>query len=88
MSGSASEAHVPARDPAVRADSMAGTSGDAVMPGATAGAVQAGPPARGDAGPVLPRRIAITVHTVPAGTIWPPADPELLRRVLDGLRQL
>jgi hypothetical protein len=92
MSGNASTAHVP-RGQAARADSMAGSSGDAVRPGATTGTVQtgpsaAGPSACGDARPVLPRRVAFALHVVPARTIRPPADPALLRRVLDGLKQL
>jgi hypothetical protein len=67
---------------------MADASGDAVRPGATVGTAQAGPPACGDAGPVLPRRIAVTLHMLPARTIRSAADPALLRRVLDGLKQL
>jgi hypothetical protein len=67
---------------------MADASGDAVKPGATVGTALAGPPTCGDVGPVLARRIAVTLYPLSARTIRPPADPALLRRVLDGLKQL
>ena len=63
-----------------------------VESGGNASATQPGSPPCSDVGavvPPLPRRIrGALLSARPAGTIWPPVEPELLRRVLDGLRQL
>jgi anti-sigma regulatory factor (Ser/Thr protein kinase) len=63
-----------------------------VESGGNASATQPGPPPISDIGAVLPplprRNRGTLLAAVPAGTIWPPVEPELLRRVLDGLMQL
>ncbi len=92
MSDGASEAHVTSRKPAAKADNMAGSPGEAVTPAVAPGTARAGPPPCGGAGPAvppLPRRAGgISLPAMPATTIRPVADPALLRRVLDGLKQL
>ena len=63
-----------------------------VEPGENAGTAQAGSPLHNGtsaAAPALPRRNAgILIPAPPAGAICPPVEPELLRRVLDGLKKL
>ncbi len=63
-----------------------------VESGGNASATQPGPPPRSDISaviPPLPRRNRVTlVAAMPVGTICPPVGLELLRRVLDGLKQL
>jgi anti-sigma regulatory factor (Ser/Thr protein kinase) len=63
-----------------------------VESGGNASAAQPGPPPCSDISavvPPLPRRNRGTLlSAMPASTIWPPVEPELLRRVLAGLRQL
>jgi hypothetical protein len=71
---------------------MASPSSEAVTPGGNAVAAQNEPPPAGDAGPAalaLPQRVAGTpLPATPARTTQPPPDPEILRRVLDGLKRL
>jgi len=92
MSGSASEAHATPRKPAAKPGSMASSRGVAATPGGNAGTARAGTPLRDDPGPTtsaLPRRAGRnSLPAMPARTIQPPVSPELLRRVLDGLKQL
>jgi hypothetical protein len=63
-----------------------------VEPGENAGTSQAGPPLRNGtsaAAPALPRRnVGILLPATPASAICPPVEPELLRRILDGLKKL
>jgi hypothetical protein len=77
---------------AAKPDKMASSSGEAAEPGGNASTAQGVPSLRGTAGlaSALPRRIGgIRLPAAPpTRTIQPPAGPDLLRRVLDGLKQL
>jgi len=92
MTGSASAKSGQLTESAAKPDKMASSSGEAAESGENAGTTQAVPSLRGAAGltPALPRRIGgIPLPAAPpTRTIQPPADLELLRRVLDGLKQL
>jgi len=71
---------------------MTSPSSEAITPGENTVTAQADPPARGDpapAAPPLPQRIGgVPLQATPARTIYPPADLDLLRRVLDSLKRL
>lgn len=92
MSDSASAAQITPRKPAAKPDSMASSPGEAATPGGNAGTARAAPPLRDDSGPAapaLPQRTGRnSFPAMPARTTQPPVSPELLRRVLDGLKQL
>ena len=63
-----------------------------MTPGENAITAQADPPTCGDlvpAAPPLPQRVGgSTLLVTPAGATQPPADLDLLRRVLGGLKRL
>ena len=63
-----------------------------VEPGENAGTAQAGSPLHNGASPAVPalprRNAGILIPAPPASAICPPVEPELLRRVLDGLKKL
>jgi hypothetical protein len=71
---------------------MTSSPSEAVTPDGNAVTAQTYPPTYGDAGPApqaLPQRIGgILLSATPVRTTQPLADPNLLCRVLDGLKQL
>jgi len=71
---------------------MTSPSSDATILGENAVTAQADPPPRGDptpAAPTLPQRTGgIQLQATPARVVHPLTDLDLLRRVLDGLKQL
>jgi hypothetical protein len=92
MSGRPSAESGHTTEPEAKQAKMASSSGEAAEPGGNAGTAQAAPLLRAAAAlePALPRRAAgIPLPALPpARTIQPPVSPELLRRVLDGLKKL